>query len=98
MQWGAEEGGGAERRRAGMGEGREARAKALGADAVINPKKESFLDAVHRLTDGEMIQVSFEAAGGQARAQQSLTWLELGGHAAWGGPSTHLTLPTNGEG
>lgn len=70
-----------------LSDARLARARALGADAVINPKKESFLDAVHRLTDGEMIQVSFEAVGVQASANQSIQCLKVGGRAVWVGMS-----------
>ncbi len=70
-----------------LSDSRLQRATALGADATINPKKENFLDAVSRITNGNMIQVSFEAVGVQATANQSIQCLCVGGRAVWVGMS-----------
>ncbi len=62
-------------------------ALALGADAVINPKNEDFMEAVSKLTDGHMIDTSIEAVGVQATANQSIKCLKIAGTAVWVGMS-----------
>lgn len=62
-------------------------ARKLGADQVINPAKEDFMEAVERLTDGEMIDTSIECVGVQASANQSVKCLKVGGTAVWVGMS-----------
>ncbi len=59
----------------------------LGADAVINPAKEDYMEAVARFTDGEMIDISVEAVGVQATANQSIKVLTPGGTSVWVGMS-----------
>lgn len=59
----------------------------LGADAVINPKNEDYMEAISRLTDGGMIDTSIECVGVQASANQSIKCLKVGGTAVWVGMS-----------
>ncbi|MCI8418480.1 MAG: alcohol dehydrogenase catalytic domain-containing protein [Lachnospiraceae bacterium] len=59
----------------------------LGADAVINPKNEDYMEALSRLTDGAMIDTSIECVGVQASANQAIKCLKVGGTAVWVGMS-----------
>lgn len=59
----------------------------LGADAVINPKKEDYLAAVKRLTEGMMLDTSIEAVGVEATANQSIKTVKVGGVCVWVGMS-----------
>lgn len=59
----------------------------LGADAVINPKNEDYMEAVRRLTDGGMIDTSIECVGVQSSANQSIKCLKVGGTTVWVGMS-----------
>jgi len=61
--------------------------KELGADAVINPAKEDFMEAVSGITGGAMIDISIECVGVQATANQSIQCLRVGGTAVWVGMS-----------
>ena len=60
-------------------------AKKLGADAVVNPVKENFAEAVKRITGGKMCALAIEAVGFTATAQSSLEALRPGGIAVWVG-------------
>jgi 2-desacetyl-2-hydroxyethyl bacteriochlorophyllide A dehydrogenase len=57
----------------------------MGADALINPTKEDFADAVRRITGGRMCSLALEAVGFTATAQSSLDALRPGGVAVWVG-------------
>lgn len=59
----------------------------LGADAVINPGNEEYLEAVERLTGGRMLDVTIEAVGVEATANQSVKALKVGGVSVWVGMS-----------
>lgn len=63
------------------------RARELGADEVINPSKEDYMEAAARITEGEMIDISIEAVGVQATANQSVKVLTVGGTSVWVGMS-----------
>lgn len=62
-------------------------ALSLGADAAINSKQEDFLEAVKRVTNGEMVDVSIECVGVQSSANQSIQCLKVGGTTVWLGMS-----------
>ncbi|MCD8363552.1 MAG: alcohol dehydrogenase catalytic domain-containing protein [Lachnospiraceae bacterium] len=62
-------------------------ALALGADAVINTKKEDYMEAIAKLTDGGMIDTSIECVGVESSANQSVKCLKVGGTAVWVGMS-----------
>lgn len=62
-------------------------ARKMGADAVINPKEEEYLKAVERLTGGKMLDMSIEAVGVQATANQSIKSIKVGGVSVWVGMS-----------
>jgi 2-desacetyl-2-hydroxyethyl bacteriochlorophyllide A dehydrogenase len=62
-------------------------ALALGADAVINPKNENFMEKINSLTDGHMIDTSIEAVGVQTTANQSIQCLKIAGTTVWVGMS-----------
>lgn len=70
-----------------LSDARLARAKALGADAVVNPRREDDLSAIEALTRGEMIDISIEAVGVEATANQSIRALKVGGVSVWVGMS-----------
>lgn len=59
----------------------------LGADEVVNPSKENFMEKISKLTNGEMIDISIECVGVQPSANQSLKCLKAGGTAIWVGMS-----------
>lgn len=59
----------------------------LGADAVINPAKQNFLETISNLTDGAMIDTSIECVGVQSSANQSIQCLKVGGTSVWVGMS-----------
>lgn len=62
-------------------------ARALGADACINPEGKDFLQEIESLTHGAMIDYSIEAVGVQSTANQSIQSLKPGGTALWVGMS-----------
>lgn len=66
---------------------RLALAKELGADEVINPGKQDYLEEISRITNGGMLDVTFEAVGVEATANQSIKSLRIGGMAVWAGMS-----------
>lgn len=59
----------------------------FGADHVINPRKENDLEAISRFTGGRMADLSIEAVGVEATANQSVKALRMGGTAIWVGMS-----------
>lgn len=58
-------------------------AKELGADAVINPAQEDFLEAIERLTEKKMCDISIEAVGISVTASNSIMALHQSGTAVW---------------
>ena len=70
-----------------LSDARLQKARSVGADEVINPRKENFYDAVNKLTDGEMVDVSIEAVGVEASANQAIQCLKVGGKTIWAGMS-----------
>lgn len=62
-------------------------AKRLGADETINPRNVDDMEAVARYTGGHMIDVSIEAVGVEATANQSIRTLRVGGTSVWVGMS-----------
>lgn len=62
-------------------------AKRLGANETINPKNVDDMETVARYTDGHMIDVSIEAVGVEATANQSIRTLRVGGTSVWVGMS-----------
>lgn len=62
-------------------------AKEFGADEVINPRNEDYMEVIAKYTDGRMIDTSIEAVGVQATANQSIKCLKIGGQAIWVGMS-----------
>jgi len=64
---------------------RLALAKTLGADATLNPTKETFNEAVESLTDGKRFRFVFEAVGLSVTAESSIDALCTGGTAVWVG-------------
>ncbi len=63
------------------------KAKDIGADYTINPKREDYMKTVNSITEGEMVDVSFEAVGIQATANQAIKCLKSFGKAVWVGLS-----------
>ncbi|MEA4966073.1 MAG: alcohol dehydrogenase catalytic domain-containing protein [Oscillospiraceae bacterium] len=70
-----------------LSDSRLATARSLGATATVNPGNTDYLQAVSDLTGGEMIDISLEAVGVQATANQSIRVLTIGGRAVWVGMS-----------
>lgn len=62
-------------------------AVSFGADATINPRNVDDLETVNALTQGDMVDVSIEAVGVEATANQSVRALTIGGRAVWVGMS-----------
>jgi len=58
-------------------------AKDLGASSIINPGKEDLIKKVEKLTNGNMIDYSFEAVGISITAASSLNVLKRTGTAIW---------------
>lgn len=54
-------------------------AKKLGADVVVNPHKENFIDAVRRVTDGRMANVCVEVVGSPVTVKQAIAATGHGG-------------------
>lgn len=70
-----------------LSDARLERARELGADETINPMKTDYMEEVSRMTEQEMIDVSIEAVGVQATANQSIKVLTIGGKSIWVGMS-----------
>lgn len=70
-----------------LSDARLAVAKEMGADQVINPKNEDYMKAIEKYTDNIMVDVSIEAVGVQATANQSIKALRVGGTTIWVGMS-----------
>lgn len=68
---------------ADLSDPRLAIAKELGATHTINTGKVDALEEISRLTDGHMIDVSFEAVGVQPTANLSIKALRIAGTAVW---------------
>lgn len=62
-------------------------AKKLGADEAIHSGKENFLEKIKILTNNKMMDLSIEAVGVEATANQSIKCLKAGGTAIWVGMS-----------
>lgn len=60
-------------------DGRRARAKALGAEAVVDPRHESVGEAAHAISDGQGVDVAWEAAGRAEPVSQCLEAVRPGG-------------------
>ena len=58
-------------------------ARSMGADDCFNPIEENFSEAIAGLTDGEMCDLTVEAAGISATAQISVDALRNSGTAVW---------------
>jgi len=59
----------------------------MGADAVVNPRREDYLMQISRLTDGRMLDFTIEAVGVEATVNQSIRALRPGGISVWVGVS-----------
>lgn len=59
----------------------------LGADHAVNPAKEDYLEAIGTYTSCRMVDLSIEAVGVQATANQSIKSLKMAGTAIWVGMS-----------
>lgn len=68
-----------------LSETRLATARELGATATVDPGSQDFREAVAAVTHGAMMDVSFEAVGVSATANQSLDALGETGTAVWVG-------------
>jgi 2-desacetyl-2-hydroxyethyl bacteriochlorophyllide A dehydrogenase len=65
-------------------------AKAMGADCIINPSKDSISDIINRETGGMGVDVAFEAVGATPTVQQAMAGLRVGGTAVWIGNSAKM--------
>lgn len=70
-----------------LNERRLALARSLGADVVLHPSRGEIVDAVREHTDGEGVDVSFEAVGASATVEQALACLRPRGTCVWVGNS-----------
>lgn len=59
----------------------------FGADKTVNPRNEDSTEAIAGYTDGLMADISIEAVGVQATANQSIKLLKVGGTSIWVGMS-----------
>jgi len=66
-----------------MSASRLALAKRMGADEIVNPGEENFLEKITELTGGDLCDCSFEAVGAAASARSSLEALRFSGRAVW---------------
>lgn len=65
-------------------------AKQLGATAVINPKEQDFMEEIGKITNGNMIDIGFEAVGNGVTVSQTMDALKGGGTAVWVGNSAKI--------
>jgi len=70
-----------------LNERRLALARSLGADVTLHPSRGGIVDAVREHTDGEGVDVSFEAVGASATVEQALESLKPRGTCVWVGNS-----------
>lgn len=70
-----------------LNDSRLAKAKQFASCEVINPAKQDYMERISEITDGSMIDVSFEAVGVEATANQSIKCLAIGAKAVWVGMS-----------
>lgn len=69
-------------------------AKEMGADHLINPITEKFDDRIAAITDTRGVDLSIEAVGIEATAQNSLEALKIGGTALWiGNAAKNVVVP-----
>jgi L-iditol 2-dehydrogenase len=71
------------------------KAKALGANVIINSKEKDPLDAVKDLTGGKGVDLVIETTGNEIAASQGIGFLKKGGTLVFVGysPSGQMTLP-----
>lgn len=62
-------------------------AKEFGADKTIHPQNGDYAEAIAHYTDGLMVDISIEAVGVQATANQAIKLLKVGGTSIWVGMS-----------
>ena len=70
-----------------LSDARLEKAKQFGNCETVNPKHQPFLETVSKMTDGHMIDISIEAVGVQATANQAIQCLTIGGVSVWVGMS-----------
>ncbi len=58
-------------------------AQTLGADYILNPMKEDFIEGIARITDNNLCDIAIEAVGIAPTAKNSLDSLKIGGTAIW---------------
>lgn len=69
-------------------------AKEMGADHLINPITEKFAERITAITASGGVDISIEAVGIEATAQNSLEALKIGGTALWiGNAAKHVVVP-----
>lgn len=73
-------------------DGKAEKAKALGADAIVNYTKEDFAEAVQRLTGGEMADIAVDHVGA-ATFNKSLSSVRRGGRVVVFGSTSGDELP-----
>ena len=66
---------------------RLARAEELGANVTVNPSRDDAVEILSKITDGVLADVTIEAVGVQATANQSINCLRVGGRTIWVGMS-----------
>lgn len=68
-------------------------ARQMGADVVMNPGREDFMEGIQAETDGMGVDVAIEAVGVEATVKQALDALRLSGQAIWiGNNSPQITI------
>jgi len=70
-----------------LSDNRLLKAKQFADCLTVNPGKQPFLEKISELTEGHMIDVSIEAVGVQATANQAIQCLTIGGRSIWVGMS-----------
>ncbi len=70
-----------------LSDSRLAKAKQFAPCETVNPAKQDYMERIRGITDGSMIDVSFEAVGVEATANQSIKCLAIGAKAVWVGMS-----------
>lgn len=66
-----------------LSDSRLALAREIGADVTINPASEDMMDKIYSFTNGQGVDLAFEAVGVSATAQQTLTATRPGGTVVW---------------
>jgi L-iditol 2-dehydrogenase len=65
-------------------------AKRMGADVVINPRRDNLADIIRRATNGAGADVALEAVGATPTVEQAMAGLRMGGTAVWIGNSAKM--------